>query len=105
MKKIILAAAVTIGAAGAALAQEAPYTVMDGQIIYPGQSQPYASSMRYTDGDAYYGGASATMPDRYYVERPVGYVVRPGYNEAYDRSGVFLFNGQNINSDQNYNGR
>lgn len=81
MKKLILAAAITAFAAGAAIAQEAPYSVMNGQVKYPGQMQWNAPSDGYR-GDSYYGSGSAMIggPD-YYVERPARgyYMERPGY--------------------------
>jgi len=111
MRKIMLAAALTAFAAGGAIAQEAPYTVMNGQIKYPGQLQwnapvggYYAPQGYYGEplyGDAYYGSSSA-------VAGP--YMTQPAFNDggnSYNQQGpgIFVFTGENINNDQNYNGR
>ena len=115
MKKIVLAAAFTALTAGATLAQEAPYTVMDGQVKYPGQMQWNAPSDGYM-GDTFYGGASATITgtDYYverpaYIERPDFYVERRGYVERSEFNqhgpGIFVFDGENLNNDQNYSGK
>ncbi len=105
MKKIILAAAILSAASGAAFAQEAPYTVMNGQVKYPGQMQWNAPTAAYgagpyVRGDVYYGGASARVPVPNYGDT-AGYA--DGYNQA--GPGVFVFDGENVNLDQNYNGR
>lgn len=107
MKTIILAAAMTAFAAGAAVAQEAPYTVMNGQVKYPGQMQWNAPTADYYGGDTYYGGASATIPGGY-ADGPVYYGERPQYrSDSYNQygPGVFTFDGQNINQDQDYSGK
>lgn len=104
MKKIILAAVISAAATGAAFAQEAPYTVMNGQVVYPGQMQWTAPIEPY---DVYYGGASAVVPDGYYVAPP-RYVEVPGYYaDPYDRRGpgIFIFDGENVNNDQDYSGK
>lgn len=111
MKKIILAAAITAFAAGTAIAQEAPYTVMNGQVKYPGQMQWNAPSDGYM-GDTYSGSGSAAIggPD-YYVEGPARdyYVERPGYGDRSEYNqygpGIFVFDGENLNNDQNYSGK
>jgi hypothetical protein len=109
MKKIILAGAFAALTAGAAFAQEPPYTVMNGQVKYPGQMQWNAPSNGYM-GDTYSGSGSAFIggPDYYvepargyYVERP-GYVDRSEYNQY--GPGIFVFDGENLNNDQNYSG-
>ena len=111
MKKIILAAAITAFTAGADLSQEAPYTVMNGQVKYPGQMQWNAPTDGYM-GDTYYGSGSANVPETdYYVERPArdyygersGYVDRAEYNQY--GPGIFVFDGENVNNDQNYSGK
>lgn len=111
MKKIILAAAMTAFAAGAAIAQEAPYTVMNGQVKYPGQMQWNAPADGYM-GDAYYGSGSIRAPGgNYYAERPARdyYVERPGYVDRSEYNqygpGIFVFDGENLNNDQNYSGK
>lgn len=106
MKKIILAAAITAAAAGAAFAQEAPFTVMDGEVKYPGQMERYEPRGPYY-GNAYYGDAYAQVPPSYYVEEP-GYVMEPRY--SYERApssapGIYVFDGLNLNNDQNYSGK
>lgn len=105
MKKIIIAAAILAAAGGAAVAQEAPYTVMNGQVKYPGQMQWNAPTADYgagpyVRGDIYYGGASARVPG-------TGYGDTSGYADGYNQAGpgVFVFDGENVNQDQNYNGR
>ncbi|MBX3572574.1 MAG: hypothetical protein KF694_09520 [Mesorhizobium sp.] len=111
MKKLIVAAAISAAAVGAAYAQEAPYTVMNGQVTYPGQMQWSAPSAPVY-GDVYYGGASAAIPGGYYVSGPryggADYVVEPGYYaDPYDRrgQGIFVFDGENVNNDQDYSGK
>ena len=111
MRKFILAAAITAFASGVAIAQEAPYTVMNGQVKYPGQMQWNAPTDGYM-GDAYYGSGSAVVggpdyyvegsPRGYYVERP-GYVDRSEFNQH--GPGIFIFDGENLNNDQNYSGK
>ncbi len=110
MTRIILAALAVTVAAGSAIAQEAPYTVRNGQVLYPGQQQwrapvydsyayePYAPSYFY--GDPYRGGAYAAFRPRDYGTRFYG---EPGY--AYSAPGIYVFDGKNVNQDQNYSGR
>lgn len=108
MKKFILAAAMVAAAGGTAIAQEPPYTVREGQVKYPGQMQWNAPAPGYYAGDIYYGGASAAVPDGYYVERPGYYMDGPRYqSDSYNQHGpgVYTFDDQNINADQNYSGR
>lgn len=71
MTKFALAAALTL-IAGSAFAQEAPFWIVDGDVVYTGQTT--------ADGAAFTGNASATA-----------------------HSG-FMFDGGNVNWDQNYNG-
>lgn len=106
MKTMILATVITAAAAGAAFAQEAPYTVMNGQVKHPGQMEwnaPAEPSYR----DVYYGDASAAIPGGYYVSEP-GYVEAPGYYaEPYNRKGpgIYVFDGENVNNDEDYSGQ
>jgi hypothetical protein len=74
MKKLALAAALTV-LAGSAFAQEVPFWVQNGDVVYTGQT---AASTAMFDGRA-----SATM--------------------ATDSG--FMLNGGNINWDQNYSGK
>jgi hypothetical protein len=124
MRKTLIASAVAtvMAGAGAAMAQEAPYTVMDGQVIYPGQMQWNAPvggaySMTFGSGgyygDRYVGGASIAPGARVYVPSGGPYYVGPNYmaGEALGSGyngygpGASIFERGNINSDQNYNGR
>ncbi|MGB3502809.1 MAG: hypothetical protein WBA44_14380 [Mesorhizobium sp.] len=57
MKNLILASALTVLATGA-FAQEAPYTVRDGKVVYTGQTEPTMSSM-----DAYASKSSLAPSD------------------------------------------
>lgn len=75
MKTFALAAALTV-LAGSAFAQEAPYRVIDGEIVYGGQTMATMAS-----GTSFQGQASAAVP------------------------APFMLDGGNINWDQNYSGK
>ena len=72
MKTFVIASALTI-LAGSAFAQEAPFQIVDGEVVATGQVMP-------TD-TTFSGSASASASSR------------------------FMFDGGNINSDENYSGR
>lgn len=74
MKKFALAAALTV-LAGSAFAQEVPFWVQNGEVVYTGQAT--ASNAMFD------GSASATMTS----------------------DSGFMLNGGNINWDQNYSGK
>lgn len=108
MLRITLAALAATFASGAALAQEAPYTVRNGQVLYPGQQQwrvpvydrygyeGYGPSSYY--GDPYRGGAYAAFPSDGYGPRFYG-------EQPYTAPGIYVFDGKNVNQDQNYSGK
>lgn len=59
MKKILIAAALTL-AAGSAFAQEAPYWIQNGEVVYPGQSM--------ATGSMFEGSASASTQSAFMLE-------------------------------------
>lgn len=120
MRTFALAAALTAFAAGGAMAQEAPYTVMNGQVKHPGQlewnapvTSGYAPQPYY--GQPYYGGASAVAPDIYAPAagpsyrtpanrtRAESFYDDPLYNQH--GPGAYIFDGGVINGDQDYSGK
>ena len=99
MYKLMFAAAATLFTAGVAVAQEAPYTVMNGQVIYPSQMQWSAPMAVADDVDVYSGSASALPGSAVYDGQ-----AQPGYASA-QNTGIFVFDGENLNNDQDYSGK
>ncbi len=59
MTKILIAAALTVFA-GSALAQEVPFWVQQGEVVYTGQTQATDAMFR--------GSASASVPSQFMLE-------------------------------------
>lgn len=59
MKKIVLAAAMTVFA-GSALAQEVPFWIVDGDVVYTGQAM--------SGGSMFQGQASASTGSQFMLE-------------------------------------